>query len=77
MTADDLHMEPAAAVEVAALLVTCGMCAAQVLVEYEALDHEHGRIDPCFAFEECPECGVLLNAQAVAFNAYLVEGGDL
>ncbi len=74
---DEHHLEPISNVEVAALLVTCGMCGSGVLIEYEALDTEAGRVKPELAFEDCRECGFGMDATAATFSAMLAarEGG--
>lgn len=69
--ADLLHMEPITNVEVAALLVTCGMCGHGHLIEYEALDQESGRVNPAHDFGECEECGHLIDASAATFSAMI------
>ncbi len=67
--AEELHIEPIEAVEVAALLCTCGMCGFAILIEYEALNQESGKVDAAHDFQECPECETLFDAQAARFNA--------
>ena len=69
--AEDLPIVPISAVEVAALLCTCGCCYHAFLVEYEALDQEAGSVAPEHDFQECPECGTLFDAQAARFSALL------
>lgn len=71
--AEDHHIEPVSAVEVAALLVTCGMCGAGVLIEYEDLDQENARVDPAQDYRDCPECSHIIDAQAATFSAHLTR----
>lgn len=66
------HIEPVTSVEVASLLVTCGMCGASVLIEYEALDQDKARVDPAEDYLDCPECDHITDAQAVTFSAHLI-----
>ena len=63
-------MEPIRDVQVASLLVTCGNCEHGVTIEYDALDHEAGKVEREGDFQECPECGVLIDAQRATFSAY-------
>lgn len=69
--AEDLHIEPIEVVEVAALLCTCGMCGHGILIEYDALDQEEGKVDAAHDFNACPECGTLFDAQAARFSAHV------
>lgn len=68
--ADD-PLEPIEHVEVAALLCTCGMCGHGILIEYEALDQENGKVDASHDFGECPECETVFDAQAARFSAMI------
>lgn len=66
-----LHIELIEAVEVAAVLCTCGMCGHGILIEYEGLDQESGKVDAAHDFDECPECGTVFDAQAARFSAHV------
>lgn len=68
---DELPVEPIESVEVAALLVTCGVCGAVAMIEYEALDSETGRIDVAEAFVECADCGCIMDTTAASFSALI------
>lgn len=69
------HMEPIEAVQVGSLICTCGMCGAGIVIEFEALDDETGRVDPAHAFDHCPECGCLFDATRATWGAWLEDIG--
>ena len=70
--AEDIHIEPIEAVQVAALLCTCGMCGHGMMIEHEALDQESGKVDAAHDFDAFPECGTIFDAQAARFGAHIV-----
>ncbi len=70
---DEAHIQPVASVEVAALHCECGTCGASILIEYEALDQEFGKVDPAHDFGECPECETAYDAQAARFSAMVAR----
>lgn len=67
----DMHIEPITDVHVSSLIATCGMCGNDIEIDYDALDHEAGRVDPAHDFRDCSECGNLYDAQAATFSAYI------
>lgn len=70
---EDLHVEPIESVEVAALLCTCGVCGHGILLDYEALNHEEGKVDAAHDFDHCPECGNVFDARAARFSAHVLS----
>ena len=71
--ADEVHIEPISAVEVASLHVTCSMCGHANTIEYDALDVEAGKVDPFCDFDICEECGHGMDCQAATFSARILK----